>query len=270
MLATFISDVFRKSEIEQIAFALDDLCDPRRNFGWASAGLYCFWDIQSKEIYYIGLAVDLAQRFRQHTGLIPCDEKGCKIQQITKHFDSNELIGYTIFVQSYRSQPLVARIAQEQRMSVKDYETEYGSWTTQGEDEIRLIEGLLIEAHRKQGKHPVWNKIGGSKEGAAIQYPSADILLNFLNGTNSGPLLARSTLRELVTADEDEMYEEIILHVMRLNMLRIGMDYNTAFANVDDMTGLRARILEVDYLNKVPDLTGTRQYELAGNELRAL
>lgn len=49
------------------ANAIDDLCSPKDNYGWASAGIYCFW-------VYIGLAGDLAERFKQHNGILPTKE----------------------------------------------------------------------------------------------------------------------------------------------------------------------------------------------------
>lgn len=63
-------DAYTKEEKEEIAEALDDLCSPNDNYGWASAGIYSFWDYNTKEIFYIGLAVDLTERFKQHNGLM--------------------------------------------------------------------------------------------------------------------------------------------------------------------------------------------------------
>lgn len=46
-----------------MADAIDDLCCPNDNYGWVSAGIYCFWDYYTHEVLYIGLAGDLAERF---------------------------------------------------------------------------------------------------------------------------------------------------------------------------------------------------------------
>lgn len=43
MFGTVIIDAYRESEKQQMAYAIDDLCCPTDNYGWASAGIYCFW-----------------------------------------------------------------------------------------------------------------------------------------------------------------------------------------------------------------------------------
>ena len=40
-----------------MANAIDDLCSPTDTHGWASAGIYCFWDYYAEAVLYIGLAV---------------------------------------------------------------------------------------------------------------------------------------------------------------------------------------------------------------------
>ena len=57
---------------------------------------------------YIGLASDLSERFKQHNGILP-NKEGSKQKQIDDYFSKNERLGYTIFVQSPISQPLVHR-----------------------------------------------------------------------------------------------------------------------------------------------------------------
>ena len=71
MFGTVIMDAYRKEEIYEMASAIEDLCSPNDSYGWASAGIYCFWDYCAEEILYIGLAGDLAERFRQHNGILP-------------------------------------------------------------------------------------------------------------------------------------------------------------------------------------------------------
>ena len=108
MFGTVIIDAYRKEETIEIADAVEDLCSPNANYGWASAGIYCFWDYYIEEILYIGLAGDLAERFKQHNGILPLKE-GSKQKKIEEYFSKNERLGYTIFVQSPLSQPLVHR-----------------------------------------------------------------------------------------------------------------------------------------------------------------
>ena len=72
---------------------------PEDIYGWASAGIYCFWDIQTRQPLYIGLAVDLGSHFQQHNGLKQCDPRGCKLQRIQQYFSEYEAIGYSVLVQ---------------------------------------------------------------------------------------------------------------------------------------------------------------------------
>ena len=74
MFGTVIIDAYRKEEALEMADAIDDLCSPTDNYGWASAGIYCFWDYYAEAVLYIGLAGDLAERFKQHNGILPIKE----------------------------------------------------------------------------------------------------------------------------------------------------------------------------------------------------
>lgn len=74
MFETVIIDAYRKEEALEIANAINDLCSPADNYGWASAGIYCFWDYYAEAVLYIGLAGDLAERFKQHNGILPAKE----------------------------------------------------------------------------------------------------------------------------------------------------------------------------------------------------
>ena len=158
MFGTVIIDAYRKEEILELADAIDDLCSPKDNYGWASAGIYCFWDYYAEAVLYIGLAGDLAERFKQHNGILPLKE-GSKQLQIEDYFSKNERLGYTIFVQSPLSQPLVHRnkamyekFAKQQNSPVDDMLSE------QERDDIKRVEGILIESfRRKYGHFPPWN-----------------------------------------------------------------------------------------------------------------
>lgn len=111
MFGTIISDAYKESEKQQIATSLDELCSPLDTYGWASSGIYSFWDYETREIFYIGLAVDLTERFKQHNGLSTISEEGCKVKQINEYFSSGyEKLGYSIFVQSPLSQAITSKI----------------------------------------------------------------------------------------------------------------------------------------------------------------
>ena len=64
MLATIILDAFAKPEFEEIAAALDEICSPHDHYAFSSAAIYSFWSVPKREILYIGLAKDVARRFR--------------------------------------------------------------------------------------------------------------------------------------------------------------------------------------------------------------
>ena len=153
MFGTVIIDAYRKEETQEMAEAIEDLCSANDNTGWASSGIYCFWDYYAEEVLYIGLAGDLAERFRQHNGILPL-KQGSKQSKIEDYFSRNETLGYTIFVQSPLSQPLVHRnkktyekFARQQNSPVEDLLSE------EGRDNIKIVEGILIESYRRKYGH---------------------------------------------------------------------------------------------------------------------
>ena len=201
MFGTVIIDAYRKEEALEIADAIDDLCSPTDNYGWASARIYCFWDYYAEAVLYIGLAGDLAERFKQHNGILPIKE-GSKQKQIEDYFSRNERLGYTIFVQSPLSQPLVHRnrkvyekFAKQQNSPVEDMLSE------QGRDDIKRVEGILIESfRRKYGHFPPWNSMGGSMVGQTkVMENNINIVNSFCQPNNYAinPIVSRSTIREL-------------------------------------------------------------------------
>ena len=50
MFGTVIIDAYRKEETRELAEAIEDLCPPNDNYGWASVGLLC----GSCAIYRVG------------------------------------------------------------------------------------------------------------------------------------------------------------------------------------------------------------------------
>lgn len=256
MFGTVIIDAYKKDEVIKLAEAIDDLCCPKDNYGWASAGIYCFWDYYIEEVLYIGLASDLSERFKQHNGILPMEDSSCKRRQIEKYFESNERLGYTIFVQSPLSQPLTHRnkAAYEKFAKQKDAPIE-DMLSEQGRDDIKRVEGILIEAYRKRHGHfPPWNKVGGSVIG------QTKVMENNYNIVNSfckpdlfslNPIVSRSNIRELSDKPEFAGYENF-LHSVRMNMLMLGMEYQEAldFANKYDSFGYYKQIKESGYYRK--------------------
>ena len=257
MFGTVIIDAYTKDEVEQLAFAIDDICSPNDSYGWASAGIYSFWDYNTHEILYIGLASDLAERFKQHNGLLSMPEEGCKLRQIQEYFNTHEKLGYTIFVQSPLSQPMVHRnktqyekIASELNTHVKDYASD------QGIADIKRVEGILIESfNRYYRRLPAWNKVGGSIAGQhRVMENNINIVKCFSNPQEFAinPIVSRSTIRELSNNPSYAAHESY-LHVVRMYVLMMGLDYKDALslANRFDPYGCYEKLFKAGYLNKM-------------------
>ena len=255
MFGTVIIDAYRKDEAIEMATAIDDLCSPKDNYGWASAGIYCFWDYYAEAVLYIGLAGDLSERFKQHNGILPIKE-GSKQKQIEEYFSKNERLGYTIFVQSPLSQPLVHRnnamyeaFAMQNNAPVEDMLSE------QGKEDIKRVEGILIEAYRrKYGHFPPWNGIGGSVTGQKrVMKNNINIVESFCHPDNYDihPIVSRSTIRELSENAEWAWYENY-LHAVRMDMLMLGMEYQEAldFVKKNDIIDTYDRMIKSGYLKK--------------------
>lgn len=86
MFGTIILDAYCLDETKSMAEFIDEICSPLDTVGWASAGIYSFWNYDTRELLYIGLASDLYVRFKQHNGLLPIDDNACKYQQIQDYF----------------------------------------------------------------------------------------------------------------------------------------------------------------------------------------
>lgn len=259
MFGTIILDAYKKEEVHSFSEIIEEICSPLDTVGWASAGIYSFWNYDSKEILYIGLASDLYIRFKQHNGLLPIANNACKYEQIQEYFQTHERLGYTILVQSTLSQPIVHRNEKMYRdflnvpkgISVENYAGE------EGLENIRRAEGQLIEAYKMVvGDIPPWNKIGGDIQGrkAATEGNFLQIVKAFSEGNTKNYLVSRSSLRELA---ENPTYEwfELQLHGLRMLMLNMRMSFDEA---VKAQLLLNPyfednwkRIIEMKYLDKI-------------------
>lgn len=170
---------------------------------------------------------------------------------------NGERLGYTIFVQSPLSQPLVHRnkvffekIAKEHNTPVLNLASE------QGKDDIRRVEGILIEAFRAHyGDFPAWNKVGGDTIGQHRVLPNnINIVKSFANPQEykRNPIVSRSTIRELAENADYELFECNYLHTARMFMFTLGMDYEEALDLVDmfDRFGYREKMIQFGYDKK--------------------
>lgn len=251
MYGTIIKDAFTKLESQNIVLALDELCNPNDSYGWASAGIYSFWNYYTGEILYIGLAVDLKERFQQHNGLIKMSESGCKINEINQYFNQYDKLGYSIFVQSPLSQPVINKNIYKwhklnpRKFGVKDFTHE------QSKQDLRLVEGILIEAYRRRfGKYPPWNKVGGSIEGQKRTTDGNYAIVDYMTSKEPSALNSRYTLRELAGNPTYERYENF-LHGVRM-MLLFGMEYESAleFIRKKDILHTYEEMVSIGYFNR--------------------
>lgn len=56
MLSTVILDAFSADRATEMVTAIDEVCPPEGGGPFASSGLYAFWDQESRDLLYIGLA----------------------------------------------------------------------------------------------------------------------------------------------------------------------------------------------------------------------
>ena len=216
MLATILIDRYKKTETKEIAEALK-LITIENQQDWSTAGIYCYWDYCKKEILYIGLAVDLLERFKQHNGISNCDPKSCKIEKINNYFSSNEYIGFSITLQSSLSQPVTKKqIRKHSNFSKSELIEILGK---NGADEIKHTEGILIEGfNTKYNKKPEWNIIGGSTQAQSIAKGKNVKILEYLTLTEPNKYISRVSLREL-SKNKDYLKYEAYLHSIRISPL---------------------------------------------------
>jgi hypothetical protein len=73
MWGTVVLEIYGPSEREAVVEALAGLCDPMNGYGFASGGIYCFWDPATRSVLYIGRSANLTKRFREHVPWIKCE-----------------------------------------------------------------------------------------------------------------------------------------------------------------------------------------------------
>lgn len=235
MFGTVLHDVFGSTERRDIQVALEDLCSPLNPYGWASVGLYAFFDPVSESrtppgsrLLYIGLAKDLPERFAQHTGLISFPEQGCKRALINDWFQSRPQLGVSFLVQSTLAQVDTHRERDRHRRAAHDEELTDGlvSNPPEGLASAVLLEGQCIETFRLlHGSLPRWNKVGASKAGAErAAAGSAAGVLALMDGSHDSLFRARRTLRELSQDETAAAHEFGPLHVARSETILAAVD----------------------------------------------
>lgn len=237
MLGTIILQSYRRNQRKEIVKALDNLCNPNDTYGWSSSGLYAYWNYYTKELLYIGLTINLTERFKQHNGFYPKIKKEtCKHEKIEKYFETNEKIGFSILVQSSISQPNTAQIKNKSINYPKD-------------KEIKYQEGLFIESYKLvNGKIPNWNKMNGDikgKQAAKIEYGKS---LEVMANKRKSFIRSESSLFEISENSTFEGHENF-LHSVRLLAQIYGV--HNAFQSQKKIEPDRyKRIIEDKYLHR--------------------
>jgi len=213
MWGTFILDAYRWDERRELGDALEGIASARDSYGFASGGVYCFWEWSTRRVLYIGRAIDLPQRFGQHNGLAG-RPTGCKLEQLEEHFASNELIGFTVMVRSPNQQTITGRAKKQLQSELGDLgdlldDPEVGS---EAELEIAHAEGLAIRSHLLgEGRLPPWNAIGGTLNDWGSSMNRPDHSAELFTGRVNHLLQARSTIRELDADPTATQFESMLL-----------------------------------------------------------
>jgi hypothetical protein len=191
-----MSDAYRDGERETIREALNVLLDPSQP-DWSPKGVYAYWDYDTHDLLYLGLASDLRSRFAQHNGLVH-HSGGNKQKEIDAYFAGHELLGFSVLLQS-------KAVAIWEDLEKIDFTL----GATAGEI-IAFGEGQLIEVHRLvHGSWPPWNGVGGSTAGQKFATP-APALLDILAAHRSSLFVARHSLRAVASSIKFRFLEATI------------------------------------------------------------
>jgi hypothetical protein len=217
----FVSKYSRDFE-GKVAHALEDLCDTQADpfwYGWAPEGLYCYWDVETNEVLYIGKAVHMARRFLQHNFLYgetgrPKGSEG-KMREIEPYFSTHDQIGFSVLLRD--------RTLRGSSPSWK--ENDDGEWKIEKEwiqtnknaqDDLATMEGRLLRAYKDvKGKPPRWNKYAGKRIPPMTKADSQLVYDTFvlpLAGQISSPYVARYSLVDVPKITGCEYIEEKLNH----------------------------------------------------------
>lgn len=229
MLVTWIRDSYSFDDRGEMRRAVDTIASPRDYGGFASNGVYVFFDPESHAVLYIGLARDLSERFAQHNGLVVMRPEGCKVRQIRDWMRDHSTLGYAIAVQSSFSQAGVAR--QRGTPTAAFYDEESGifwGYEDEGLEHIADVEAQLIAAyHRRHHRLPPWNKVHGRRTTHNAPTTNTYALLELASGRIDSLLLSRRTIRQLAVSRTALLREET-MHVGRMGALEdtvgLGVD----------------------------------------------
>ncbi len=239
----------------KLPISLEEICSPNDLYGWASSGIYSFCELLYKRnLLYWACHRFRRKKFKQHNGILPTTDNGCKYKQITDYFSKNQKLGYSIFVQSPLSQ------AQTHRNQNDLHFDEHNEWVNlESKENIKIVEGSFIGAFQKRnGKLPRWNKVEGSIIGSKrATLEMYEQFIGCLTGDKHDPLVARSSLRE-IASDAAFAHYETWLHGIRMSMLSRQVSFEQVLGEHLEPTSpfnqIYRKIISTKYLEKYPVL----------------
>lgn len=264
-LATIILNHYSADTTKQLAAAIDEVCSPADTYGFASSGIYVFWNVTTLEILYIGLAVDLGLRFKQHNGLAGCPAESSKREQIEAHFAENEKLGYTVLVQSPMDQAICEGWEKAYPDELELIAEEFGYLDADEVREtinsplvngLRWMEGALIRDFAEEHcRRPAWNR----NSGANIEYSARDLdrartMLHavVLLKTDYLVLTAHCSMVELAASATHVAFESF-LHGARFSLRAGGPPLKEICEAMSDPS-MWERIKAANYMAKLPRL----------------
>lgn len=200
----------------------------RHSRDWSRKGVYAYWDPDTRELLYIGLASNLPQRFAEHNGLVR-HSGGNKRQEINKWFSEHENLGHTLLIQGAAVQILEDVRAMNPMIGVEARAL------------TQVAEGQLLKLSTMEtGSLPPWNNISGAVRGGEWARPSERSPLRLLSAAEESLFVSRRSLRALVH-DRRALQLEALMHAVRMQALMeihgMNFDHNNHGADfIERMT----------------------------------
>jgi hypothetical protein len=243
VLCTVILQTYRQSETKQVHEALNTLM-PVGHPDWSRKGIYAYWDPETHELLYVGLASSLPDRFAQHNALVR-HGGGNKSAEIADWFAQHPKLGVTTMVQA---------AAIELLKTISDINPSMGG---DPKEIIGLAEGQLIELARVAlGKRPRWNKTGGARRGSGLAEHTEQSFIHLLCAARDSLLIARRSLTDLV-ADEQALRYEATLHSARMRAVLASHDVRGLPSNQGEISRRIEQLLHVRAGHLIDDLAPT-------------